>query len=73
VGTADLVASPAGIAKAFAAMKPPKRLVILHDFGHLVFSDICEIGTGKGGLLVIADEVRFPPLAGHPVMRLVAG
>ncbi len=63
VGTADQVASPAGIAKAFTAMKTPKRLVTLHNFGHLVFADICEIGAGKGGLLAIAEEVHItvPP------------
>jgi hypothetical protein len=63
VGTADQIASPTGIAKAFTAMKEPKRLVTLHDFGHLVFSDICEIGAGKGGLLAIASEVHItvPP------------
>ena len=63
VGTADQIASPTGIAKAFTAMKSPKRLVTLHNFGHLVFSDICEIGAGKGGLLAIAGEVHIavPP------------
>jgi dienelactone hydrolase len=59
VGTSDQVVSPGGIAKAFAAMKVPKRLITLHGFGHLVFSDICEIGAGKGGLLAIASEVHI--------------
>ena len=59
VGTADQVVSPDGIGKAFVAMKPPKRLLTLHDFGHLVFADICEIGAGRGGLLAIADEVHI--------------
>ena len=47
VGTADQIASPTGIANAFTAMKAPKRLVTLDNFGHLVFSDICEIGLAK--------------------------
>ncbi len=59
VGTADQVASPTGIAKAFTAMKVPKRLVTLDNFGHLVFSDVCEIGAGKDGLLAIASEVHI--------------
>jgi len=59
VGTADQVASPTGIAEAFSALKAPKRLVTLHNFGHLVFADICEIGAGKGGLLAIASEVHI--------------
>ena len=63
VGTADQVASPSGIVGAFAAMYTPKRLVTLHNFGHLVFADICEIGAGQGGLLAIANEVHItiPP------------
>ena len=58
VGTADQVVSPGGISKAFTAMKTPKRLVALRNFGHLVFADICEIGAGQGGLLAIANEVH---------------
>lgn len=58
-GTADQVVSPTGIANAFVAMKAPKRLVTLHNFGHLVFADICEIGAGSGGLLAIAAEVHI--------------
>ncbi len=64
VGTADKVADPTGIAKAFAALHAPKRLVTLHGFGHLVFSDICEIGAGQGGLLAIANEVHITVPAG---------
>lgn len=62
-GTADQVVSPIGIVKAFLAMKSPKRLVTLHNFGHLVFADICEIGSSNGGLLAIAKEVHItvPP------------
>lgn len=59
VGTADQVASPSGIAGAFGSMKAPKRLVTLHNYGHLVFADICEIGAGQGGLLAIANEVHI--------------
>ncbi|MGH9069123.1 MAG: alpha/beta hydrolase family protein, partial [Acidimicrobiales bacterium] len=59
VGTADQVASPAGIARAFTSMTRPKRLVTLRNFGHLVFADICEIGAGRGGLLAIASEVHI--------------
>lgn len=63
VGTTDQVVSPTGIAAAFTSMVTPKRLVTLHNFGHLVFSDICEIGAGQGGLLAIANEVHItiPP------------
>jgi dienelactone hydrolase len=63
VGTADQVVSPGGISKAFTAMRAPKRLVTLRNFGHLAFADICEIGAGQGGLLAIANEVHVtvPP------------
>jgi dienelactone hydrolase len=63
VGTADQVVSPTGIGEAFVAMKVPKRLITLSNFGHLAFADICEIGAGQGGLLAIANEVHVavPP------------
>jgi predicted dienelactone hydrolase len=59
-GTADQVVNPTGIVRAFAAMKSPKRLVTLHNFGHLVFADICEIGASNGGLLGIAKAIHIP-------------
>ncbi|MGH3743588.1 MAG: alpha/beta hydrolase family protein [Mycobacteriales bacterium] len=54
VGTADGVADPAGIARAYTAMKQPKRFVTLQNFGHLVFADICRIGADRGGLAGLA-------------------
>lgn len=60
VGTADQVADPAGIAKAYTAMQQPKRFVTLQDFGHLVFADICEIGANKGGLAGLAQAAGLP-------------
>ena len=54
VGTADRVADPAGIAKAYDAMTEPKRLVTLAGYGHLVFADICQIGASQGGLVGLA-------------------
>ena len=59
VGTADQVVSPGGIARAFTSLKAPKRLITLHDFGHLAFADICEIDAGHGGLLAIAAQVHI--------------
>ncbi|HUY66075.1 MAG TPA: dienelactone hydrolase family protein [Acidimicrobiales bacterium] len=60
VGTADHVVNPTGITRAFHAMATPKRLVTFQGFGHLLFSDICEIAPGKGGLLALADQVHLP-------------
>jgi pimeloyl-ACP methyl ester carboxylesterase len=60
VGTNDHVVNPAGIVSAFHAMSTPKRLVTLRGFGHLLFSDICAIAPGKGGLLALAEQVHLP-------------
>jgi len=64
VGTSDGIVQPATIATAFTHMVRPKRLVTLHDFGHLVFADICQIGKEQGGLLAIAAaiHVSVPPM-----------
>jgi len=59
VGTADQVASPAGIARAFHDMVAPKRLVLLRHAGHLAFADICELAKGSGGLLSVAAKVHI--------------
>lgn len=62
-GTNDKVAEPASIAKAYAAMKQPKRYLTLQGFGHLAFADICQIGAGKGGLtgLAAGAGLKLPP------------
>jgi len=60
VGSADKVVEPATITAAYKAMNTPKRLIVLNNFGHLVFADLCEIGSSKGGLLEIADELHLP-------------
>ncbi|MCB0895762.1 MAG: dienelactone hydrolase family protein [Nocardioides sp.] len=48
---------------AYDAMASPKRLVLVGGAGHLVFSDLCEIGAGDGGLLAVAAAVGItvPP------------
>jgi dienelactone hydrolase len=60
VGTADGVADPTGIAKAYTALQQPKRLVTLQNFGHLVFADLCQIGANKGGLAGLAEAAGLP-------------
>jgi len=42
---------------AYAAMNAPKRFVEIGGSGHLVFSDICEIGAGEGGLTALAAAI----------------
>ena len=60
VGSADRVVEPATIVAAYNAMDRPKRLIILNNFGHLAFADLCEVGSSQGGLLSIANELHFP-------------
>lgn len=59
-GTSDHVVSTASIAKAYGKLRAPKRLILLHGAGHLVFADLCEIGSGQGGLLSIAGVLHVP-------------
>lgn len=59
VGTNDHVADPTGIVRAFHDMVAPKRLVTFRGFGHLLFSDICAIAPGQGGLLALADQAHL--------------
>jgi predicted dienelactone hydrolase len=60
VGTSDHVVDEPGIVNAYQRMHTPKRLVLVAHAGHLVFADICEVGTGQGGLLAIANELHVP-------------
>jgi predicted dienelactone hydrolase len=59
-GTLDTVVPDAGMIAAYGKMNPPKRLILLHDAGHLVFADLCEVGAGQGGLLAIANVLHVP-------------
>jgi hypothetical protein len=40
-------------------MNAPKRLVLIENAGHLVFSDLCEVGDSDGGLLAVAEAIGF--------------
>jgi len=59
-GTADTVVPTAGMITAYGKMHAPKRLILIKGAGHLVFADICEIGSGQGGLLAIANVLKVP-------------
>ncbi|MFC7494627.1 MULTISPECIES: alpha/beta hydrolase family protein [unclassified Nocardioides] len=59
-GTADGVAEVDGLVAAYDALRTPKRLVLLEGAGHHAFSDLCEVGAERGGLLAIADLLEFP-------------
>jgi predicted dienelactone hydrolase len=59
-GTADQVVRSDSMITAYERMNEPKRLVVLRNFGHLVFADVCEIGRAQGGLLAIATALKVP-------------
>lgn len=54
-GSIDGIVSIDRMEAAYAAMRAPKRLVVVENAGHLVFSDLCEVGASDGGLLAIGD------------------
>lgn len=48
------------IEAAYEGMASPKRIVLIGGAGHLVFSDLCDIGASDGGLLAVAALLNFP-------------
>ena len=59
-GTADNVVSDTSMISAFGRMHDLKRLILLRGAGHLVFADLCEVGSSQGGLLSIAAVLHVP-------------
>jgi predicted dienelactone hydrolase len=59
-GTSDQVVPPLSIVAAYRHLPGPKRLILLKNAGHLVFADICEVGSSQGGLLSIAAAIHVP-------------
>ena len=59
-GTADHVVSHVGMIAAYGRLRSPKRLILLRGAGHLVFADLCEVGSSHGGLLSIAAALHVP-------------
>jgi len=47
------------IEAAYDTMASPKRIVLIGGAGHLVFSDLCDIGASDGGLLAVAAALNF--------------
>ena len=60
LGTKDGIIPPAASEAVFAQMRSPKYLVKIADAGHLVFSDLCLIGSSKGGIVNIAKSLQLP-------------
>jgi predicted dienelactone hydrolase len=60
LGTTDGIIPAAKSEQVYAGMHSPKYLVKIPDAGHLVFTDICLIGAGKGGITDIAKALKLP-------------
>jgi len=56
-GADDQVVAPATLQSAYSALTGPRRYVELTGAGHLVFSDLCQIAPGQGGLTVLAKAL----------------
>jgi predicted dienelactone hydrolase len=59
-GTADHVVSDTSMISAYGRLHSPKRLILVRGAGHLVFADLCEVGSSQGGLLSIAAVLHVP-------------
>ena len=60
LGTKDGIIPPAASEAVFAQMRSPKYLVKIAGAGHLVFSELCLIGSSKGGIVNIAKSLQLP-------------
>lgn len=58
-GTTDAIIDEARLTTAYDQLRRPKRLVVVNG-GHHAFSDLCEVGSDKGGLLAIAEILQLP-------------
>lgn len=56
-GDSDQVVSPSGLQSEYNELTGSKRYVELTGAGHLVFSDLCQIDPGQGGLTALADAI----------------
>ena len=59
-GLNDHVVLSSSMINAYAKLHSPKRLILLRGAGHLVFADLCQVGSSQGGLLSIAAALKVP-------------
>ena len=57
-GENDITVPTATLQTAFASLKAKSTMTVLSGAGHNVFSDICVIGQGSGGILAIAAALN---------------
>lgn len=55
-GVDDGVADYSGQVNGYESSPTTKRLIGLENAGHLAFSDLCDLGADKGGLVEIATQ-----------------
>src|ERR1700753_3471642 len=58
--TADQIVSDTSMISAYGRLHSPKRLILVRGAGHLVFADLCEVGSSQGGLFSIAAVLHVP-------------
>jgi len=56
-GANDQVVAPGTLQTAYSELTAPHRYIELTGAGHLVFSDLCQIAPGQGGLTVLAKAL----------------
>jgi alpha-beta hydrolase superfamily lysophospholipase len=56
-GSNDQVVLPATLQSAYSELTGPRRYIELTGAGHLVFSDLCQIDPGQGGLTALATAL----------------
>ena len=59
-GEQDGVVPPGSIKSAYNDLNQPKRLIGLFNSGHLVFTDVCTLANGSGGLVAAAKKAGLP-------------
>lgn len=57
-GDHDITVPTSSLQTAFSGLTAPSTMTVLTDAGHNVFSDICVIGAGSGGILAIAKALN---------------
>lgn len=56
-GASDQVVAPGTLQTAYSELTGARRYIELTGAGHLVFSDLCQIAPGQGGLTVLAKAL----------------
>ena len=57
-GSNDMTVPTSTLVTQIAGLTAPSHMTVLSDAGHNVFSDICVIGAGSGGILAIAKALN---------------